>query len=193
MSVAQGPRPRRAARTDDALLRALAEGDLSALGELYDRHAASMWRTVERTLGTRTDAEDVVHTTFLKLPQIARAYDGRSDARSWLVGIAVHVALRHRRGAGRFLRMLSWFSQIVGPPATSSPEARASGRQELIYFESAFRKLSPKKRAVFALIELEGLTMEETSRALGVPSSTVRTRLHHARRHLHEAMKKGGW
>jgi RNA polymerase sigma-70 factor (ECF subfamily) len=175
-------------RTDDVLLRAIAEGDLGSLGELYDRHARSMLRAVERTLGAATDAGDIVHTVFLKLPTIARAYDGRLDARAWLVGISVRLALRHRRGLGRFLRMLSRLSQTEGDRTATNPEVLAGDRQDLRRFQAAFQRLSPKKRAVFNLVEMEGLSTDEASRALGVPPSTIRTRLHHARLELNGAV-----
>jgi RNA polymerase sigma-70 factor (ECF subfamily) len=180
------------ARTDEVLLRELTGGDLAALGELYDRHAAAMWRAVERTLGRRDDAGDVVHTVFLMLPKIARSYDGRKDARAWLVGIAVRVSLRQRRSVRRFLNMLTSLSQCVPPFAGGDPEARTSGREKLGSFGDALRRLSTKKRAVFALVELEGMTTDEAANALGIPAATARTRLHHARRELSEAMKRRG-
>jgi RNA polymerase sigma-70 factor (ECF subfamily) len=188
----QAPQPRRATRTDDVLLLQIAQGDLEALGDLYDRHAANMWRAVARVLGSRTDARDVVHNVFLKLPTIARAYDGRADARSWLIGIAVRTSLRHRRSAGRFLRMLTSLAHSTIAPRAGSPEDIAVRGQELSRFESIFRKLSPKKRAIFTLVEIEGMTTEEASQALRIPSATARTRLHHARRELQHAMKRRG-
>ena len=188
MTATQRVRDRSTPPTDDVLLRAIAEGDLGSLGELYDRHVRSMWRAVERTLGSANDAGDVVHTVFLKLPRIARSYDGRADARGWLVGISVRLALRHRRGVGRFLRVLSGIAQMEGKRAPVSPEAQASDRQDLRRFEVAFEKLAPKKRAVFNLVEMEGLSTDEASRALGVPPATVRTRLYHARLELHDAV-----
>jgi RNA polymerase sigma-70 factor (ECF subfamily) len=170
------------------LLRAIADGDLASLGELYDRHARSMWRAAERTLGGGADADDVVHTVFLKLPKIARSYDGRPDARPWLVGISVRVALRHRRGMGRFLRMLTGLALADLEGTATSPEVLASDRQDLRRFQGALQRLSPKKRAIFELVEIEGLSTEEVARALGIPPATVRTRLHHARLELNEAM-----
>lgn len=188
----QAPQARRAPRSDDALLRRIAQGDLEALGELYNRHASSMWRAVARVLGSRTDARDIVHNVFLKLPKIAALYDGRADAHGWLIGIAVRTSLRHRRGTGRFLRMLTSLAQSTVAARTNSPEEVAAGRQALNRFETTFGRLSPKKRAVFVLVEIEGLTAEEASQALQVPAATVRTRLHHARRELHDAMRRQG-
>jgi RNA polymerase sigma-70 factor (ECF subfamily) len=177
-------------RGDAELLSAVASGDLAALGHLYDRYARDLWRTVRRSLDEGADVEDVVHAVFLALPRIARSYDGRASCRSWLCGIAVRLALRHRRGRGRFRRMLGAFAHTVGEPWTRHPEREASSQEELSRLQRALDGLSDKKRAVFVLVELEGLSAEEAARALEIPAATVRTRLFHARRELHAAM---GW
>jgi RNA polymerase sigma-70 factor, ECF subfamily len=186
------PEPTGSVRPDDELLREVQAGDLGAIGELYDRHARSVWRAIHRTLGNDADVDDVVQAVFIKLPQLAPSYDGRSHAGPWLVGIGVRMALRQRRGAGRFFKMLASFAQTMTARSAADPEAHSSQRQELRAFQVAFTGLSPKKRAVFALIELEGLTTEQVAVALEIPSATVRTRLHHARRELHAALRKGG-
>ncbi len=186
-------RPRdRIGRSDPELMRGIAEGDLACLGELYDRHAHGVWRAVSRTLAGSADVEDVVHATFLNLPRIAPSYDGRPECAGWLCGIAVRLSLRHSRGAGRFRRMLASFSQAATARSPSDPERSASDQEEMAIFERALADLSVKKRAVFVLVELEGLSSEEVSKALEVPAATVRTRLLHARRELHAALSRGG-
>ncbi len=179
-------------RGDPDLLRGVAEGDLACLGELYDRHAHSVWRAVSRTLPGSADVEDVVHATFLKLPRIAPSYDGRAECAGWLCGIAVRLALRHNRGAGRFRRMLDSFAHAPAARSPTDPEVSASEHEEVAIFERALAGLSAKKRAVFVLVELEGLTSEEAAKALEAPAATVRTRLLHARRELHAALERGG-
>lgn len=179
-------------RPDPELVRAVAAGDLSALGELYDRYAKDVWRAVKRALVEGADAEDVVQAVFVKLPEIARSYDGRANCRPWLCGVAVRFAMRHRRGAGRFRRMLGLFVESAPTSAGHDPERRAGHREELALFERALAELSPKKRAVFVLVELEGLSSDEAAAALEVPAATVRTRLFHARQEIHSAMGRGG-
>jgi RNA polymerase sigma-70 factor (ECF subfamily) len=181
------------ARAGDAeLLKGVADGDLGALGEIYDRYSRDVWRAVRRSLGDSADVEDVVHQVFLKLPQIAPSYDGRDSCRGWLCGIAVHLAMRHRRGAGRFRRMLASFTHAFTGHSPLDPERLAGGQEEVAVLERALATLSDKKRAVFLLVELEGLTAEEAGRALEIPAATVRTRLFHARRELLEALQRGG-
>jgi RNA polymerase sigma-70 factor (ECF subfamily) len=103
----------------------------------------------------------------------------------------VRLSLRHRRGAERFQRMLDSFSHAVTARPPRDPERSASEQEEVALFERALAGLSAKKRAVFVLVELEGLTSEEASKALEVPASTVRTRLLHARHDLQAALRRG--
>jgi RNA polymerase sigma-70 factor (ECF subfamily) len=176
---------------DAELLQSLAAGDLGALGEIYDRYSHDVWRATRRLLGEAADVEDVVHAMFLKLPQIAPSYDGRASCRGWLCGIAVRMALRHRRGVGRFRRMLASFADTGVNRSPPDPERLAGGNEEIAVLERALAVLSDKKRAVFVLVELEGLTAEDAARALGIPAATVRTRLFHARRELQDALGRG--
>jgi RNA polymerase sigma-70 factor, ECF subfamily len=180
------------ARSDADLLREVARGDLGALGEIYDRYARDVWRAIHRTLGDAADVEDVVHAMFLKLPAIAPSYDGRASGRGWLCGIGVRFALRHTRGLRRFRRMVSGFAETLVARDGPDPERRASGNEALAALEEALAKLSPKKRAAFVLVELEGLRPEEAARALEIPVATVRTRLFHARSELRRALAEGG-
>lgn len=180
------------ATSDAELLTAVAAGDLAPLGELYDRYARDVWRAVRRSMRDAHDVEDVVHATFLGLPRIAASYDGRASCRNWLCGIAVRLASRHRRGAGRFQRMLDAFARAVVRGPASNPERETSSQEELAALDRALRALSEKKRAIFVLVEVEGLTPDEAARALAIPAATARTRLFHARRELQEALRREG-
>ena len=175
--------------TDVDLLAAVAAGDLGAIGVLYDRHARYVWRVLHRVTNDGSDVEDVLHVTFLHLPRLAASFDGRSSScRNWLCGIAVRLALRHGRGLKRFTAMLSRFGATARQASTIDPESQASHREELQALERALSTLSPKKRAVFVLIELQGLSHAEVADTLEIPLATVRTRLFGAKQELREAL-----
>jgi RNA polymerase sigma-70 factor (ECF subfamily) len=176
--------------TDAVLLAAVARDDLGALGVLYDRHAASVWRVIHRVTNGANDVDDIVHATFLKLPALAASFDGRPSARSWLAGIAVRVALRHRRSLGRLAATLRRFAEVTRDADSLDPELLATGRARLAVLDRAVRKLSAAKRAVFVLVEIEGCTHEEVARDLGIPLATVRTRLFSAKRELRTALTR---
>jgi RNA polymerase sigma-70 factor (ECF subfamily) len=190
VSIVVRPITRRVDESDVDLLARVVRGELGALGELYDRYARDVWRVAFRMVGSAEDAEDVVHQVFMKLPQIAASHDGRANVRSWVLGIAVRIASRHRRSAGRFLKMIASFANAFATTSPADPERQATVRDELHKFELALAKLSTRKRDAFALIEIEGMTSDEAAHALGVPAATVRTRLHHARRELAEWLER---
>ena len=176
--------------TDAELMKGAREGDLGSIGELYDRHARHVWRVARRSLDDMA-AEDVVHQLFLKLPELARSYDGRPRCAGWLCGIAIRLAIRQRRGAGRFGRILAAFSHTVSDRSTRTPEGEAMTRQRLSHLEGALEKLSEKNRVVFVLVELEDLSSEEVAELLQIPAGTVRRRLFQARKELSARLKGG--
>lgn len=178
-------------RSDPELLAAIGGGDLAALGELYDRYQGDVLRVLHRLTEASSDVDDLVQATFLSLPRLARSYDGRSSCKGWLIGIAVGLAARQRRSIARTVRRLVTFGHTARREFLVDPEREVGSREELRTFERALRALPPKKRVVFVLVELEGLSMADAAQILGIPQATVRTRLFHAKGALREAIKRG--
>jgi len=82
-----------------------------------------------------------------------------------------------------------WF----GADSPETPERTATRASARSAVERIFARLSPKKREVLALYELEGLSGPEIALRLGCPLPTVWTRLHHARRDFHKLCGKLGY
>ena len=181
-----------AMRADGAAVEAVARGDLEALGELYDRHAPALERTLARWGVAACDVNDLVQAIFLEIVRAAPRFDPAQSARAWLFGVAHIMARRHRRSLARAIaRVARWRAATldrVAPPPSEAYEGMEAGRR----FESAFARLSRKKREVLVLVTVEGLTGQEAARALGIPLKTVWTRLHHARNELREALGEEG-
>lgn len=188
-------------KVDDAdadLVHRVADGDLSALGVLYDRHHQHVRQFVGRATAFAADTDDLTHETFLTLAKVAAKYDERrggdaaaalgSSARPFLVGIAAQLVRRRKRGLFRWKQMLGAFAGVATQRATATPEEAASGSQELRRFDEALARLTDEKRLVFLLVEREGLSGDEVARALEIPVNTVWTRLHHTRAELRRAL-----
>ena len=169
-------RPKATSPDREALAR-VAEGDVGALGEVYDRHASALLRFAARAAGP-SDAEDVVQTTFVTAAKIAASYDARTDsARAWLFGIAARIVQERRRAIFRLTRALFRVASDRPPTPPPSDAHRAD-------LERGLGGLSESKRVVLLLTEVEGFTCEEIASMLSVPIGTVWTRLHHARKEL---------
>jgi RNA polymerase sigma factor (sigma-70 family) len=174
---------------DDAqLLRRVSDGDLRPLGVLYDRHQGCVRQFVLRATAGGADADDLTHETFLALASVAGRYDGRPSARPLLLGIAALLVRQHRRGAARFLEVLTSFAIRSGQRATRTPEDAASTTESMRRFDEALARLPQEKRLVLLLVECEGLSGEEVAQSLQVPLNTVWTRLHYARAELRRTL-----
>jgi RNA polymerase sigma-70 factor (ECF subfamily) len=178
------------ARTVDepGLLARAAAGDREAFRLLYERHRADVARLVYRMLGARSDLEDVIQEVFVQVYKSLKDFRGQSKFSTWLHRVTVNVVLMHRRAA----RSRPVFADE--PPAEGivrgddiAPDEDADRRERVRAFGRLLDRLADKKRIVFVLHELEGITPSEIAKIVGAPVLTVRTRLFYARREL-EAM-----
>jgi RNA polymerase sigma-70 factor (ECF subfamily) len=185
------PQSRLDAASPSEIVRAIAAGNLSGLGMLFDRHGADVRRFLRR-LGVRaSDLDDLVQETFLDVVRASPRFRPDAAVKPWIFGIAAIVARRHRRvivrALARVKRLTSGRVEIDPPtPAESFELNDAADRAR-----RALDMLSSRKREAFVLVALEGMSGEEASIALGIPIATVWTRLHHARRALKAALAEG--
>jgi RNA polymerase sigma-70 factor (ECF subfamily) len=177
---------------DSELLRRLAAGDLSSLGVLYDRHEPSVRRVVLRSVASRADADDVVHEVFLRLARVASTFDGREDARPFILGVANCVLRERRRALARWGRALAALAASLRGVVTRTPEQTTAESETHRELTRAIAMLTEEKRVVFLMCEREGMTGEEIAKELDIPIGTVWTRLHHARIEVRRALTRKG-
>jgi RNA polymerase sigma-70 factor (ECF subfamily) len=179
-----------ARESDEALIAAVAGGQLEALGLLFDRFEPTIFRYVQRLGVSGADADDLVQATFLEVTRAAPRFDVNLSAKSWLLGVATILVRRHRRSFARSAaRVLAWAHFGYESEQAPSAHDELERNEEQRRFREALDKLSPKKREVFALVVLEEMRGEDAARVLGVPVNTVWTRLHHARRELRSLLE----
>lgn len=181
---------RTAARDDVDALRAIARGVMDPLGALYHRHHREVRAFIARAVRNQDEVSDLVQLTFLDVPSAASRFDDRRSVRSWLVGLARIIIMRHRRETGRRAhRLAAWSidpSLLPEPPADALELRDSAGRAF-----AALQTLPEPKRRVFIMMALHELPGDEVARSLGVPIGTVWTRMYHARREL-RALLDGG-
>jgi RNA polymerase sigma-70 factor, ECF subfamily len=180
-----------AGMTDQAALEALNQGQIGALGLIYDRHSGAVYDFVRRAVNEQSDVDDIVQATFLSAAKTIASHDGKQTCRTWLVGIAGRILYRRRRGLSRWTRALRELA-IRDSDRCADPHQELSARDELQRLASALAQLSEPKRVVLLLAEAEEQSCEQIARALDVPVGTVWTRLHHARRELRRLLDHEG-
>jgi RNA polymerase sigma-70 factor (ECF subfamily) len=175
--------------TDSELFEGIARGDLGPLGELFDRHHASVRAFAERVLANRADAADLVQETFLTASRAGASFEPGAAAKPFLLGVAAQLARRKRRSFARLRAMLEAFAHApVAPRAT--PEIDLAATEEAAQLDAAVARLSHAHREVILMVDLGGLTGVEAANALGIPAGTVWRRLHEARAELRDKINR---
>jgi len=179
---------------DDLDVRAAAAGDREALGRLVARHTEAIHRVATILTHSPEVADDVVQETALAALRHIASFRGEGSARAWLLQIARHAAHRlARRPAGQpsahvdidahdDLAALG-VAAGWGQPARD-PERDADVHQRQRMLRSALLTLAEPDRLIVQLRDIEGLTTEEVAHVLGLPTTTVKPRLHRARLRL---------
>jgi RNA polymerase sigma-70 factor, ECF subfamily len=149
-----------------------------AMYALYVAHSDSLHATLRR-LTPRCDADDLLQDVFLIALRQPETVLGARSPRAWLHGVALKVARAHRRR--ELVRRVLSLQLAAEVASDEDVHRRAEWRDRAQLARAALEKLSPKKREVFVLFELQGLEGEEIAGAIGCPLKTVWSRLAHAR------------
>jgi RNA polymerase sigma-70 factor (ECF subfamily) len=173
------------------LLCQLRAGDRQATERFVRQHTGWMLALAQRYVKDGALAEDCVQEAFLQAFRSIREFEGRSAVKSWLFRIVVNTALmrlRSRRGSseqslddvlahierGRCGADAAWTEVATPQEILQRKEAR-----ELV--AAKLTELPDGYRIVLLLRDIEGLSTEETAKALGVTDGAVKVRLHRAR------------
>lgn len=161
------------AACDRALLAKVAAGSQEALGQLYDRFAPRMLGLAWRILGTRRDAEDLLHDVFLEIWRRDADYDPeRGEVATWLLLRTRSRAIDRLRASGARWQSAEWLDGLVGP-SRDDPVLEPERAQ----LRCALRRLPESQAEALVLAYFGGLTCREIAERQGVPLGTVKSRM----------------
>lgn len=177
----------RASATDlEALVERCRRSDRDALGQFYRAFRTDVARNLYRVLGpNRDDLEDAVQEVFIEVFRSITRFRGEAKVSTWLYRVCINVALQRLRKRRRLAEVSS--EDVSADPRDERTPQRAlevGERMNAVY--GILDHLSPKKRVVFILHEIEGREPKEIAGIVGAPVLTVRTRLHYARKEFYE-------
>ena len=93
--------------SDVDLVTRARQGDPAAFGELVDRHRSAVYRAALAAIGSAADAEDASQEAFLTAYRRLSSFRGEASFKTWLLTIAWHQAINHRRGLTRWWRIIA--------------------------------------------------------------------------------------
>ncbi len=186
------------ARSDEQIVRRALEGDGEAFGEIVRRWERKIFALAYGMLGSAEEARDATQETFIAAFRNLRAFRGEAKVSSWLHRIAVNQCITRQRRArvrpetGIEDEAEAFGERFLAAPAEGSPHGAAERRERTEAVRRAVQALPPELREVVLLKEFEELTFQEIADALGVPLSTVKSRLYRALGQLRLRLEKHG-
>jgi RNA polymerase sigma-70 factor (ECF subfamily) len=168
-------------RSDAELLAAHVAGDRYAFEELFYRHHRQLYRLANITSRNPEDAADALQEALLSAHRGASRFRHDASVSSWLYRIVVNSSLdRLRRNKSHPTAALEDDDHHVGDPTPRVDTA--------LVVERALMRLPVEQRAAVVAVDMQGFSVAETARLLGVAEGTVKSRCSRARAKLAETL-----
>ena len=161
-------------------------GDDRAFADLFNRFGPRTFRHLEGLVGLDA-AQDVQQEVWLTVYRRISELSNPGAFRTWLFRITRHRAIDCLRKEQRESELLETAAREARTTAEESDEAASSGALDP-GFKAAMARLSPAQRDVIQLRFWEKMSYQEIALILGCPLGTVRSRIHHAKRVLRQAL-----
>lgn len=169
---------------DCELVTRVRQGDLSALGALYDRHKTQVLRAALAITRDPNAAEDILQECFLRLYAAIERIDESRPLLPWLYRVTVNLSYNWVTRRNRWLAPLEDAIERLRAEPKSSPE-KVVEQNELQYMvREALDSLKFEHRVVLVLFYLGDFSLKEVAYILDLPEGTVKSRLYYGRERL---------
>jgi RNA polymerase sigma factor (sigma-70 family) len=173
-------------RTDHALMLAVRDGELDALGELFERHHGPLFGFLVKATSSRAAAEDIVQTVFQRMLKYRHTYRDDGSFTAWMYHLA-------RRCSADYFRKSSAAPHATDPAALyehadDSPHAaqHATIQDDHQLLHTALARLDCDDREVLLLSRFQELSFAEISGILECSVGAAKVRAHRALRELRD-------
>ncbi len=170
---------REAPQTDEALLAAVANGDIKAFEQLHGKFFPKLMHFARRITDSTEAAEEVANETLMVVWRTGSRFEGRSKASSWIFGIAYRLSLKQRQKQSRHKGHVLLEETLIDDGQNVAE--MVMNKKDLT---RALQQLTPELRAVVELTYYNGYLYTEIAEILDCPVGTVKTRMMTARKRL---------
>jgi RNA polymerase sigma-70 factor (ECF subfamily) len=186
----------RGVEDDLTLVHGVKSGQASAFEKLVKKYDRKLLRIAQSVTHNREEAEDAVQETFFKVYQRLDQFQESAKFSTWLIRIVLNEALMKLRKK-RTAREESLDTDVqsdgdILPTDVADWSPNPQEHYSAVEFREILIKcllrLRPTLRVVFVLRDMEELSINETSEALGLSAVAVKARLFRARLELRERL-----
>jgi RNA polymerase sigma-70 factor, ECF subfamily len=163
----------------EMLMARYQQGDLSAASALIHRVSPQLHRFFTAQSLSRSDADDLLQETWLRIHRVRHTYRSSEPALPWFYTIARHIRVDHYRKAIRIsTREQRLEAEPVYAAADHEPFAKANSLATLL------APLSPAERETVVMLKVTGMSLEEVARATSSTVGSVKQKAHRAYKKL---------
>jgi RNA polymerase sigma factor (sigma-70 family) len=177
------------AETDENLMLAVRQGDVSKLGQLFDRHHRALFDFFVRMTNNRAAADDMVQDVFFRMLKYRATFRDDSRFKAWMFHIARNARIdyfhKHQVEA-----VLDEDGANVPESPLPFPGRRLEEEQNRALLECAMFRLSEEKREVLILSRYQEMKYEQIAELMGCEVGAIKVRVHRAIKELREIFLK---
>jgi RNA polymerase sigma-70 factor (ECF subfamily) len=170
--------------SDRALVIRLQQGDIDALGNLYDRHRRLVYRTALAITNDEEVAADLLQDAFLRLYRFVHRVDPSRPLEPWLYRVTTNLAYTLMKRRKRWWRALKEMADVLSREPKPSSENLTEHEEECELIRRAVAALPMTHRVVIVLYYVNDQSIREISEILDIPVGTVKSRLYYGRQSL---------
>ena len=156
----------------------------------YERHFDLVWRALRRLGVDEGGLDDACQDVFLVVFRRWEDFRGASSLTTWIYGIVLRVASSYRRSRRRAATSTDETAALALIEAAANPFEETSWREASRVLSQVLDNLEDRVRAVFVLVDLEEITIQQAADLLGVSLPTARSRLRTAREHVNATLAR---
>ncbi len=185
----------------EVIRECIEEKNQNSCNEFMRRYFEKVSRLVRRITKNQLDTQDVVQDVFLKVIEKIDTYRGLSKFSTWVYKITENTSFNYLRANTKYNKSFSFEDSMFfntdeynfttlgyNSELKIGPESIVLKKEILEKIENAVNELPLNYREVFKLRDIEGLSYEEISNELGISVTTLKVRLHRARKELRKKL-----
>lgn len=173
-------------RTDHTLMLAVRDGELDAMGELFERHHGPLYGFLHKLLGNRSAAEDVTQTVFQRMLKYRHTYRDNGSFTAWMYHLARRCAADHFRRANAAPHATDPADLSQYPDDTPGVTQQVTTRDDQAVLHAALARLDRGDREVLLLSRFQELSFTEIAGLLECSVGAAKVRAHRALRELRD-------
>jgi len=174
---------------DSCLVKVCLQGDGSAFASIVEKYKKQIYSIAYSMTRNHADADDLSQDAFVKAYENLHRFKLGTNFRSWLCRIATNLCIDYLRHKKRFPEDSLDDQAELLPAYGNNPHDNLESSELMDNIMAAVDSLPVSQRTVVVLREMQGMRLKEISKILNCSESTIRWRLHYARKKLREKLQ----